>query len=73
MRTTARVILVALVAVLTACERQNATNNDAPASRGASDSPSGRLADLSASLADVRAAFNARKGEARFLTLLSPT
>jgi hypothetical protein len=31
------------------------------------------LIDVTASLAPARAAFNARKGEARFLTLLAPT
>ena len=37
--------------------------------------PTAALTDLTtaSSLAPVRAAFNAHKGEARFLTLLSPT
>jgi hypothetical protein len=35
--------------------------------------PAAALPDLSQSLDAVRADFNAHKGEARFLTLLSPT
>jgi hypothetical protein len=35
--------------------------------------PTVELGDLSTSLEAARAAFNAHKGEARFLTLLSPT
>jgi hypothetical protein len=54
--------LVALV-VLAACE----SKAPAPATTRAP------LVDIDASLAVVRTAFNAHKGEARFLTLLSPT
>ena len=41
--------------------------------RKTASSPSAELADLSTSLDAVRGAFNARKHEARFLTLLAPT
>lgn len=39
------------------------------------DKPTAALTDLTpaSTLAPVRAAFNAKKGEGRFLTLLSPT
>jgi len=39
----------------------------------AATAPEASLGDLSTSLAAARTAFNAHKGEARFLTLLSPT
>ena len=35
--------------------------------------PAGKLGDLSTSLDPAREAFNAREGQPRFLTLLSPT
>ena len=37
------------------------------------DAAAPALPDLSASLAPVRAAFDAHRGEVRFLTLLAPT
>lgn len=42
-------------------------------SRPAASKPPPELVDLDASLASVRAEFNAHRGENRFLTLLAPT
>lgn len=57
------------------CDSKN-TSGDQPAAQAAHQ-PTARapLADLTTSsgLGAVRTAFNAHKGEARFLTLLSPT
>lgn len=52
------------------CESKKSTASEQPVPK-----PTAALTDLTAAstLAPVRAAFNAKKGEARFLTLLSPT
>lgn len=69
-------LLVAAVAVsfVPACDKKS---SPAPAPRVEKEAtqarPASKLGDLSTSLSDARAAFNARKGSARFLTLLSPT
>lgn len=58
MRTRFALLAVAVALASPACDR---------------GSPAAPLGDLSTSLEAARAAFNAHKGEARFLTLLSPT
>lgn len=67
------VVALAVVASLLGCESKKPTTDEAPTKVGsAAHAP---LTDLTtaSTLAPVRAAFNAKKGEARFLTLLSPT
>lgn len=72
------VLAVAVAALIFGCEsKKTATDQPQPAKAG-SATPSGPRAPLTdlttaSTLAPVRAAFNAKKGEARFLTLLSPT
>lgn len=70
-----RVSAVALIALLgltgaIVCRSKSTPTPTAEAS-AAAEAPS-QLADLSTSLDAVRSAFNSRKHEARFLTLLSP-
>ena len=57
------------------CEAKKSSPEPAPASAAKPAAAHDRLVDLTASstLAAVRTAFNAHRGEARFLTLLSPT
>jgi hypothetical protein len=67
-----RVVLAVLLAVgLVACKGRPC-GGASEGSAGAVPSSS-KLTDLSSSLDAARTAFNARKQEARFLTLLSPT
>jgi hypothetical protein len=67
-------VLAAVVALaLAGCDRRSSETKEAPRTKDSAPAAASPLGDLSTSLADVRAAFNARKGEARFLTLLSPT
>ena len=56
------VLGAAIALSLAGCDKKPAPARETP-----------RLGDLSTSLDAVRAEFNAHKGEARFLTLLSPT
>lgn len=68
------VIAAVVLSVLGACDKKT---KPAPVPKAETDAtpvaaPS-KLGDLSTSLAAAREAFNSRKGEARFLTLLSPT
>ena len=75
MRTRFPLLAVAVALSLPACDR-GASPDRAPAGKiqeQATGTPAVELADLSTSLEAARAAFNAHKGEARFLTLLSPT
>lgn len=72
-------LALAFAASLLGCESKKSTT-DQPAGTpgsGSAAQPTARapLTDLTtaSTLAPVRAAFNAKKGEARFLTLLSPT
>lgn len=58
-----------VVAGATGCKSKQTTTSGPDASASA---PSANLTDLSTSLDAVRSAFNARKQQARFLTLLSP-
>jgi hypothetical protein len=71
-------IVVALWGLLLfGCESKQSTGGSDRASTLTTldKKPTAPLVDLTASstLAPVRAAFNAKRGEARFLTLLSPT
>jgi hypothetical protein len=61
------VIFALLVVTAGACKSKAAPSHDPSATAAAA-----KLSDLSTSLDAVRAAFNAHKQEARFLTLLSP-
>jgi hypothetical protein len=70
--------LVAMVALsMSGCEsrKTKSESSPAPGATEKAEQPRAQLVDLTAAstLAPVRAAFNAHKGEARFLTLLSPT
>ena len=70
LRRTAVAALVLFVAG-SACKSKPATQNQLASASSAAASASS-LRDLSTSLDTVRVAFNERKQEARFLTLLSP-
>ena len=67
-------VVVATIALslVAACDKKSspAPTHEKEATSAAAPS---KLGDLSTSLAAAREAFNAKKGEARFLTLLSPT
>lgn len=67
----------AVVALLLGCESKKPATDQKEPKGGSGTQPTARaqLTDLTtaSTLAPVRAAFNAKKGEARFLTLLSPT
>lgn len=71
----AAAVTAVVLSVLGACDKKSGPT-PAPTSQKdatqATATPS-KLGDLSTSLAAARDAFNARKGEVRFLTLLSPT
>lgn len=73
MRFSALAVILALS--LSGCESKKSSRESAPAAAPNASSTHAPLVDLTASstLAAVRTAFNAHKGEARFLTLLSPT
>jgi hypothetical protein len=67
---------VGLALSLSGCDKKAAPAQNQPPSAqdaAAKSAPAVQLGDLSTSLAAARTAFNAHKGEARFLTLLSPT
>ncbi len=73
------VLALAFTFSLVGCESKKSTT-DQPATpprpgAAAQPTPRAQLTDLTtaSTLAPVRAAFNAKKGEPRFLTLLSPT
>jgi hypothetical protein len=75
MRRAIPLLALAVALVLPACDR-GASPDRAPAQKTQETEPKAPavpLGDLSTSLEAARAAFNAHKGEARFLTLLSPT
>jgi hypothetical protein len=75
MRSQVAVVVASIALTLAgACDKKS-TSDPAPsaAKDAAQAAPASTLVDLSTSLAPVREAFNAHKGEARFLTLLSPT
>jgi hypothetical protein len=69
---------VAVVLATLGCQSKHATPSAQPETQvtpGSAERPTVPLTDLTAAstLAPMRAAFNANKGKARFLTLLSPT
>lgn len=75
MRSQVAVVITSIALALAgACDKKS---SPAPAPKAEKDAtqaaPASKLGDLSTSLAAAREAFNAHKGEARFLTLLSPT
>ena len=72
MRTVVVTLVISLVAV--GCDSKK-SSNEQPAHAAKQPTARASLIDLTASsgLGAVRTAFNAHKGEARFLTLLSPT
>jgi hypothetical protein len=68
------VAAVALALSLSGCDRTSGAEQAQPDRQpAAARKANARLVDLSTSLRAARVAFNAHKGEARFLTLLSPT
>jgi hypothetical protein len=73
MRSSVLCAVLASALLLVACDAKQPASGQAPAT--ATPAARAPLVDLpaSTSLAAARAAFNAHKGEARFLTLLSPT
>lgn len=72
-----KALTLAVALSLLGCESKKASTElpAAPPKTGSATKPTVQLTDLTtaSTLAPVRAAFNAKKGEARFLTLLSPT
>ncbi len=74
-----RFMALALAFALTilGCDSNKTTSEQpmTPTKPGSAATPTAPLTDLTtaSTLAPVRAVFNAKKGEARFLTLLSPT
>ena len=71
-------VAVAVAALLFGCESKKTATDQPQLSKVGSATPPGTRAQLTdlttaSTLAPIRAAFNAKKGEARFLTLLSPT
>ena len=72
-----RVLAFAVALSIFGCDSKKSTT-DQPATPTKAGSAERRIAPLTdltraSTLAPVRTAFNAKKGEARFLTLLSPT
>lgn len=67
-------VIAAIALSMVGCESKKAPPEQA-AQAPKKNNPPAQLVDLTAasSLGAVRIAFNAHKGEARFLTLLSPT
>lgn len=77
MRSQLAVVISTVALSLVACDRKPspdpAPKADKHAAQTAPTAQASKLGDLTTSLAAVREAFNAGKGRARFLTLLSPT
>ena len=68
--------IAAAILLVSGCESPKKENKPAAAASNEGTNaaaPKVELGDLSTTLEPVRAAFNAQKGQARFLTLLSPT
>jgi hypothetical protein len=62
------------LSLMVACDKKSSPGPAPTIEKDAAQAaPASKLGDLSTSLAAVREEFNAHKGEARFLTLLSPT
>jgi hypothetical protein len=71
-----RLLALPILAALSACNAQPASPSlpaPAPIPAQAPSVTTASLIDLSPSLDALKADFNAHRGEARFLTLLSPT
>lgn len=75
MRTQLALVLAAVaLSLVTACDKKSGSDPAPKVEKDATQpATASKLGDLSTSLAAVREEFNAHKGEARFLTLLSPT
>ena len=75
MRSRVAGVVVVAIALQHGCDKTTSPPKQVQrdAATTAQPAPAVQLGDLSTSLAAVRTEFNARKGEARFLTLLSPT
>jgi hypothetical protein len=75
MRTRVKVVIGAVALLFSACDsrRSEPAEQATPPPALANTQADGELVDLSTSLEAARTAFNAHRGEARFLTLLSPT
>ncbi len=75
MRSQVAVVVAAVALCAHGCDKSSSPPKQAQsdATAAAKPAPAVQLGDLSTSLAAVRTEFNAHKGEARFLTLLSPT
>lgn len=73
-RSLALVLATVALSLVASCDKKSSSDPAPKAEKHAppTAAPS-KLGDLSTSLAAVRDAFNAKKGQARFLTLLSPT
>lgn len=69
----ALVVTSIALSLVGACDKKSSPAPAPEAKRDATQAAPSKLGDLSTSLAAAREAFNAHKGEARFLTLLSPT
>lgn len=69
----ALIVATAALSFVAACDKKSSPDPAPRVEKGAAQAPISKLGDLSSTLAAAREAFNARKGEARFLTLLSPT
>lgn len=72
-----KALALAVALSILGCDSKKTTSEQpaTPTSSGSAARLTALLTDLTtaSTLAPVRAAFNAKKGEARFLTLLSPT
>lgn len=66
-------LIVAALALVGCKSKKSAPPPEDKPAPSAAVAPEAPVGDLSTSLAAARTAFNAHKGEPRFLTLLSPT
>jgi len=78
MRMRYKALAFAIALPIFGCDSKKSTPSEQPATQpkpASAQRPAATLTDLTpaSTLAPVRAAFNAKKGEARFLTLLAPT
>ena len=74
MRSQVTVVAAIALLLMASCDKKPSHDPAPKAEKDAAPAPTAsKLGDLSSSLAAAREAFNAHKGEARFLTLLSPT
>lgn len=68
-------VFAVAVGCFVGCESKQSKTEESAPKPAAKTQPAHKvqLTDLDTTLAPVRMAFNAKRGEARFLTLLSPT